>query len=34
MYDKVRYRGLIKNASHWFLICAIYNFELLASRYA
>lgn len=30
---KVRYRWIIKNAMHWFLACAIYNFELLARRY-
>ena len=33
MYTKVRYRGLTKNAFHWFLICSIYNFELLARKY-
>ena len=31
---RVRYRGIVKNAMHWFLSCAIYNFELLARRYA
>lgn len=30
---KTKYRGLVKNAMHWFLSCAIYNFELLARRY-
>lgn len=30
---KVRYRWILKNAMHWFLTCAIYNFELLARRY-
>lgn len=30
---KVKYRWLVKNAMHWFLSCAIYNFELLARRY-
>jgi len=34
MYTKVKYRGLAKNANHWFLVSAIYNFELLARRYA
>jgi len=30
---KTRYRWIIKNGMHWFLSCAIYNFELLARRY-
>lgn len=30
---KVKYRWIVKNAMHWFLACAIYNFELLARRY-
>ena len=30
---KVKYRWIVKNAMHWFLVCAIYNFELLARRY-
>lgn len=34
MYTKVRYRGLKKNAMHWFLIAAIYNFDLMARKYA
>lgn len=34
MHTKVRYRGLVKNSMHWFLITAIYNFDLLARRYA
>lgn len=34
MHTKVKYRGLEKNAAHWFLICGIYNFELLARKYA
>lgn len=33
-YTRVRYRGFKKNAAHWFLISAIYNFERLARRYA
>lgn len=33
-YTKVLYRGLVKNSAHWFLISAIYNFELLARKYA
>ena len=33
MHKKVRYRGLVKNSFHWFLISAIYNFELLARKY-
>ncbi len=32
-YTKVRCRGLKKNTFHWFLLCSIYNFELLARRY-
>ena len=31
---KVKYRWIVKNAMHWFLACAIYNFELLARRYS
>ena len=31
---KVRYRWIVKNAMHWFLLCAIYNFDLLARRYS
>ena len=31
---KARYRWIVKNAMHWFLSCAIYNFELLARRFA
>jgi len=31
---KVKYRWIIKNSMHWFLTCAIYNFELLARRYS
>lgn len=31
---KTRYRWLVKNSMHWFLSCAIYNFELLARRYS
>lgn len=34
MYTKVRYRGLAKNAMHWFIISSIYNFELIARRFA
>jgi IS5 family transposase len=30
---KAKYRWIVKNAMHWFLACAIYNFELLARRY-
>lgn len=30
---RVRYRGIIKNSLHWYLTCAIYNFELLARRF-
>lgn len=30
---RVKYRGILKNSMHWFLACAIYNFELLARRY-
>ena len=30
---KVKYRWLVKNAMHWYLSCAIYNFEILARRY-
>ncbi len=30
---KVKYRWLVNNAMHWFLSCAIYNFEILARRY-
>lgn len=33
MHTKVRYRGLVKNAMHWFFICATYNFEILARKY-
>lgn len=29
-YRKTRYRGLIKNSAHWFLICAIFNFDRMA----
>lgn len=31
---KIKYRWMLKNAMHWFLSCAIYNFELLARRYS
>jgi len=31
---RVKYRWIVKNAMHWFLSCAIYNFELLARRYS
>lgn len=31
---KVKYIWIVKNAMHWFLSCAIYNFELLARRYS
>ncbi len=34
MYTKVRYRGFIKNAMHWFFICAVYNFERIARKFA
>lgn len=30
---RVKYRWIVKNAMHWFLACAIYNFELFARRY-
>jgi len=33
MYKKTQYRGMVKNAMHWFLLFAVYNFELLARRY-
>lgn len=33
MHSKVRYRGLKKNSFHWFLVAAIYNFELLGRKY-
>ena len=29
-YEKVRYRGLIKNAMHWLFISALYNFDRIA----
>lgn len=29
-YAKTRYRGLLKNSSHWFFMCAIYNFDRMA----
>ena len=31
---KVKYKWIVKNSMHWFLSCAIFNFELLARRYA
>lgn len=31
--DTVRYRGIVKNAMHWFLACALYNFERFARSY-
>lgn len=31
---RVRYRWMQKNAMHWFLACALFNFEMLARRYA
>lgn len=31
---RVRYRWMLKNAMHWYLACAIFNFEKLARRYA
>jgi IS5 family transposase len=34
MYTKARYRGLEKNALHCFFLSAVYNFELLARKYA
>lgn len=34
MYRKVKYKGLIKNTMHWFLITSLYNFDLLARKYA
>ena len=34
MYTKTKYRGMLKNSMHWFLLSAIYNFDLLARRYA
>jgi len=32
-YRNVRYRWLLKNGMHWFLQCAICNFELMARRF-
>jgi IS5 family transposase len=31
---RVRYRWMRKNAMHWFLACALFNFEMLARKYA